>query len=362
MSSDYTIKGETLIFHHEFDISLKNFAIPPNIKKIVFEDYTKGIDPLRKYTNIETIVLSYYFNQRITALPPNLKVLQFGRFYNCSLCKLPDTLETLIFDERYNKPFIHPLPKSLKVLKFEGSSCFNQPLPNLPNSLKLLKLGNDFNQPLSNLSNSLKLLNLGFKFNQPLPNLPNSLKYLRLGNDFNQPLPNLPNSLKSLNLGFNFNQPLPNLPDGLKYLKLSCSFNHYINQLPKSLKVFVNATFYNYIVLPNKLKVLITYYNGSTLNLDNYLPHTITYLHIVFRNKLSDKIYLPKTVKYFKISCIFAMEEIILDNYITYYYLLKLQDHYGFALSHINTNKRIQINLHNNKIRKSKLNDILLGI
>ena len=84
-------------------------------------------------------------------------------------------------------------------------------------------------------SENVKHIKLGKQFNsQFLPS--KKLKYLYLGNSYNVPLPNLPDSLEHLEIGNYFNQIIVNLPKNLIYLKLGNLYDHTLNHLPDSLK------------------------------------------------------------------------------------------------------------------------------
>lgn len=142
----------------------------------------------------------------------------------------------------YNKE-LNDLPDFLENLYL--SSHFDQPVNNLPKTLKKLSIGdfiNDrFNQSVNNLPVNLEILQLGTKFNQSVDYLPNSLKILILGTEFNQPINNLPNLLEELTIGYKynncyFNQSVDNLPKSLKILLLNLDNKILINKLPYGLE------------------------------------------------------------------------------------------------------------------------------
>jgi hypothetical protein len=70
------------------------------------------------------------------------------------------------------------------------------------NSITHITFGKNFNQPIDNLPNSIKYLDFDFgsKFNQRIDNLPNNLTHLKLEEEFNQPISNLPLRLKKIDI------------------------------------------------------------------------------------------------------------------------------------------------------------------
>jgi len=88
-------------------------------------------------------------------LPSNLKIIEFGDFYNKTLPKkLPDCLETIVFGDMYNQSLRETLPQSLSSIEF--GYLYNQPLPqNLPHHL---------NEIVFNTSVYSKTKNLGTNY------------------------------------------------------------------------------------------------------------------------------------------------------------------------------------------------------
>lgn len=109
----------------------------------------------------------------------------------------------------------------------------------LPPSVTHLTLTDqEFNQPLTIISSSLYELNLvDMKaFNQPIDNLPLSLKSLILGRNFNSPINHLPPSLVKLRTSANFDHPLSCLPLSLECLSINSKvFNQPMDSLPPKL-------------------------------------------------------------------------------------------------------------------------------
>jgi len=169
------------------------------------------------------------YRKYISFLPKSLRILRFEGDFNRSLNlnRSLQNLSELDLGERFNKILnLNDLPRSLVVLKFGRD--FDQPLYGnvLPEGLRELYFGYSFNKflhdknSLSILPKSLKVLKFHRMFNRPLGNfmgtfLPKNLEELALGYKFNQALgissskySFLPESLKILDLGYEFNQSL----------------------------------------------------------------------------------------------------------------------------------------------------------
>ena len=159
----------------------------------------------------------------------------------------------LIGDNKYdyasNMEIMDLLRKYKKVML---CNSYNQLIDWLPNEITHLVIGTDFNQPLKNLPASLKYLAFepdGYyahitHFTNRLDNLPHGLEELQLAiSGINTYLgENLPPTLKKLViLGFDAkeNININNLPDGLEYLFIGANIVEIkqINKLPSNLKV-----------------------------------------------------------------------------------------------------------------------------
>ena len=77
---------------------------------------------------------------------------------------------------------IKSLPNDLAVLKFDSKSNFNEPLFNLPSSLRWLELSDNFNQPI-HLNEGLEYVKFGKDFDQEIV-LPSSLICLEVCENF----------------------------------------------------------------------------------------------------------------------------------------------------------------------------------
>ena len=90
------------------------------------------------------------------------------------------------------------------------------------NGQKILKIDKDFNEPLDNLPEGIEEIHFAHcsVFNHRLDNLPQSLKLLKLGTSYNQPLDFLPSGLETLIISYRYKHPMTNFPVGLKNLGL----------------------------------------------------------------------------------------------------------------------------------------------
>ena len=227
-----------------------DFGVPDKFKPYVTCLYdVKSLEDITGYKNLTNIIFNNYFNDNVDNLQQSLTSITFG-YGTCS--------DDYSF---FNRP-IDNLPRSLLNLDLTWAECFNQKIDILPQSLRVLYLGDYFNQPLDKLPQSLRELYLGKYFKQSVDKLPQFLKTLYLGEYFDQKIDNLPQSLIKLEFGNDFNQSI-NLPPFLVYLRLGWRFNKRIMKLPRSLKRIEIENGYDYI---NELKFLC-YKNNTELSI-----------------------------------------------------------------------------------------------
>jgi hypothetical protein len=195
--------------------------------------------PVDSLPNLETLAFAgnSHFNQKIDLLPQTLTVLKIGKGkFNHRIPLLPHLTKLTISANRFNQPL--DLPPSLHTLRLRKR--YNQPLPELLSPLSTLRCRGEIipNIPptltflqcldpcpkttidlLRNSSLSHLLLE-GRHFNEPIHDLPPTLKQLSLGNAFNQDLDNLPNSLTSLSFAeySDFYAEIGRLPEALTHL------------------------------------------------------------------------------------------------------------------------------------------------
>ncbi len=206
------------ILYYTFDKEISNFAYyKDTLETVIFsDDYNYLVDPIG-FDKLKSIHLGTQFDQPLDNLSSH-------------------PIEKIKFKSEciFNQP-INNLPNSMKKIIFDSDSLFNQPIDNLPNNLKHLELGDSFNQQVNHLPNSINKLIIGNLFNHPVDNLPSNLKFLKLGETFNLPVDNLPSGLEYLEIGYEFNHLIDNLPPSLLYLQIGSKFRNEIKSLPNGL-------------------------------------------------------------------------------------------------------------------------------
>lgn len=286
-----TFPNWLIILHinEEFNIPLNN--LPPGLEKLKLNcaKFTYDLDNLP--LKLEELILINYTGY-LDNLPPNLKTLETGNRFNQPIDNLPLSLEKLVLGADFNQR-IDNLPgvqyksiieerqklrrtdlnenrarngfnekiKYIGLLTLDMIRCknFNQPIDNLPFTLKKLSVRGIFNHPIDNLPFSLTdLLIISDEFNHPIDKLPSRIKYLHVESKiFNHSTNCLPPNIDQLYLRSNtFNQYIMQLPKKLSYFEFECpNFTSYINikKLPKTLEGF---NIINNHVLCDKLREL----------------------------------------------------------------------------------------------------------
>jgi hypothetical protein len=174
---------------------------------------------------LETLIIEGHSNI-IQSFPSTLKHLTLTEYYH-PLQHLPEGLESLTTSSNSISEFPSSL-KHITLYRFSGM------LPRLPDGLISLTIQGDFNGEIEYLPSTLKHLRLLCPFNKRLQ-FPKSLETLEIGG-YNQPLDNLPQGLKRLKLGYNFDHELDNLPDSIEEMHLGSRFDKIIYKLPRNLK------------------------------------------------------------------------------------------------------------------------------
>jgi len=179
MESQYTIKGDTIIFDEYFNDKLNDKILQKlkKVKKIIFNDcFNESIKKIPK--NITCIHFGFEFNNSVEYLPQNIEELQFGRNFDQPLNNLPKNLKKLIFP---SDTVLDNLPHNLIQLVLDEN--YDQPLDFLPTGLKsiLFETYSIFSHPLNNLPNTLTLIEIPLKYQFEIDNLPDSLEEVRIG-------------------------------------------------------------------------------------------------------------------------------------------------------------------------------------
>jgi hypothetical protein len=332
-------------------LNIKNYypgecKLPIGVKSIKYDNQSeyKNIENLPD--TVERITIGSGF-ELLDKFPRNIKDIDTSRNEYCIIKNLPENLLSLII----SGPIPEKLPTTLKVLDFSESDynesidkileslqnlevlClaknYNQPINNIPKTLKKLVLGYSYNNSLDILENidNLEILELGLKFNQTLNNLPKKLKKLKFGHKFNQSIDNFPLSIEELEVNNNFNmsvkhlvnlkifragdlttkfkQPFTDFSNTLEVLELGDDFNEDIKEYPPNLKILKLGKYHKFSInnynkplnnLPKNLRELYIYSYTFDQYLDN-LPESLEILDVrswIFNRPLDN---LPKNLK-----------------------------------------------------------------
>ncbi len=198
------------IYSNVFNQSVSR--LPRNLKYLVIiseigadseSTFDKSISRLPN-TLEELVIMSKDFDRPVSNLPSNLKLLFIGTDnsqFDRPIDNLPDSIEKLfIYSESFSQK-INKYPCSLRHIYFESMELEEGSFDNLPENL--IELRHTWTCPtdhctVDNLPNSLRILHLGEGYNLPLDNLPENLEYLLLTDDassYNKGYENFPNSL-----------------------------------------------------------------------------------------------------------------------------------------------------------------------
>ena len=214
-----------------------------------------------------------------------------------SMVKSKKTLHKIKFDNdsHFNSKIIN-IPSTITHIDLSGCYWYNKPLDWLPSNIINIEICGEFNQPIDNLPLSLKSLKIESEdFNQSINKLPPKLEQLIINADnISTPIISLPFGLKKLDLDLNLDEEcmikikkLPsklthfccflgfefpsnfNFPKNIKYLKIGItSFEKYINILPKKIKfLYIDFCWANY----------------ANINYDELfkkIPSTVTHLYL----------------------------------------------------------------------------------
>ncbi len=181
---------------HEVNNTHDNYLVFKSENNIIkLEDHLNLISQYKK------IHFDYEFNQNIDLLANfDIEEIHFGG--GDHWCRYPTSV--------FNQP-VNNLPPTLKKLYFYYNSNFNQSIDNLPNGLISLHIGSDFDKSIDYLPNTLEILHISSKSKLNFYNLPNSIKEIYLNDAAeNIELEYIPKSVKKITL-YNNNKNLSGL-------------------------------------------------------------------------------------------------------------------------------------------------------
>jgi hypothetical protein len=232
---------------------ISSFSLPSTLKS--FHMFKSSLPLLQLPSGLQSFRSSSDMGG-ITALPPNLKVLDLHDASELDFATLPESLTELAFSIppksgnvqlppyltslqfgcQFNSP-LPPFPLSLTTLTFHDPCSFKFPLPPLPLGLLTLKLPTCFDELILELPSNLIHLTLGDFYNQPLPKLPASLTFLRCGASFEHEFLELPANLTTLHMGNVYMCKFPQLPESLKTLSVAFDYPHTLPNIASVLTI-----------------------------------------------------------------------------------------------------------------------------
>ncbi len=216
-------------------------------------------------------------DEEITIIPPHLRVLILGTYFNG---KLPEFMEThfnsfeiLILGDKYNKPLPTNIESCKELKKLILGKNFNQNVPKTiftKTKIEELVFGHRFKKTIpNNIKNCTTLRKI--KFNCPHNiEFPQSLEEIHYADDFNKRINKFPPFIKRIYFGSCFNKPLPKdllNYERLTYIKLPDYYNLPLPKLPINIKHLILGKKYNQVIdLNNKIKKLeLGYYYDCQL-------------------------------------------------------------------------------------------------
>ncbi len=220
-----TIKN--LKFYFEYDID-RQYTFPSYLVRLYLScNIGDAINNLP--ATLEDLTLDTAVTQTITSFPPYIKELKYveqSDFVHDDehfmyTVNVPDTIINLKLP---SVDFNLNISVNNNVKSMISGWLANEQLTRFHNLDKLF-VTEVYNSPLNNLNHGLSILTIitfamddDMAFNQPLDNLPSTLKKLSIVSpEFDQPVDNLPESLVELYMYCKkFNKPLDNLPENLE--------------------------------------------------------------------------------------------------------------------------------------------------
>lgn len=210
--------------------------------RIIFSEYLNSpltneeLEIIGKYPKLE---FGANFDQSVDNLPVGIKEIIFGCNFNKTIDNLPHTVKKIIFKNQsvFDQP-LNNLPNVTHII-FDLFSAFNHPIDFLPQSVILISFGFSFNQPVNNLPRNLKNVTFGYDFYQELNNLPN-LKYLMFRSRLIHDINNLPDTIRILKLGGEISSKITKLPRDLKLLFIRTDYILNFGQLECNPEIIIS--------------------------------------------------------------------------------------------------------------------------
>lgn len=130
-----------------------------------------------------TIYFSYSFNKPLSTvkIPEHIRIVEFKGEFNQDINSLPDYITKIYLRSNLYSHSITKLPANLKLLSTRSIFDNNNSITCFPPKLQYLYM-NQYTSILPELPDTLRVLRLDAYYNMPLPKLPVSLVELCIGN------------------------------------------------------------------------------------------------------------------------------------------------------------------------------------
>lgn len=213
---------ETIEFGYCSKYSYGMDGINPDIELLYCYDFSRYVKILPFITHMFIIdIFDKHLDDTIDYFPPTLKYITLDNNFTKILNNLPDYLEHLTLNENFNLPLqilFENIPSSLKTIEFESNSKYSYGIEGIGPNIKLLTKYYDINDTILPF-----ITHLEFYDDNPIINLPKSLKYLKLDEDFNHPIDIniLPEPLEIIEFEGNYLLDLSHLPPNIKIIRNS---------------------------------------------------------------------------------------------------------------------------------------------
>ena len=206
-----TVKDKLIVlsiskFHHNL-IKLISFDEKVYLRKIIgspyFNKFTNIIVENQVYilNKITHLTFDDNFDQPIINIPNTVKYLTFGFYFNRSINNvIPNGVIHLIFGCKFNLIIRDTIPNSVTHLTF-GCKFYVSKMDIIPNSVTHLTFGCSINESKKHYDKFYLMMNA----------IPDSVTHLTFGYYFNAIINNIiPNSITHLTFGYYFNQSIAN--------------------------------------------------------------------------------------------------------------------------------------------------------
>lgn len=276
-TGEYYDLNEVYVVEDLFNEVTKKYKRYKNIIATDVSDYN-DLYVIKDYKNIKGFVTDEDFNVYIDDMPDRIKLIKLGTCFEQEIKRFPQHLEFLEMEDNNDSNGFNNLPDSIIHLKLGLQSG---KIDKLPKSLEYFDTGFYFNQEIKWPKN-LKQVVFGKNYDQSIDTLPDSVECISFEGftAFNTKINKLPKSLERLEISGTFDHNIDCFPKYLKYLKIIGNFNSKISNLPEGLETLIFEGMFNQKIykFPSTL-IELQFGNGFNQKLEN-LPKNLKYLTI----------------------------------------------------------------------------------